>query len=223
MSSKPLHQQHKHTPTPIINGPIYYQSPIDLQTDNISFKIDQDISFKGRNKDAILEEDKTYNPQPDHPVFLTVDDRKYQLQEYHFHTQKSEHAINGIKKDAELHYVFTEMINGEECKKDCNHHICDGHFDKNTNYLVIARLIRFKCGNGCIMNLNNLQLELPDTYFECDGTLTANNTDIPNNYAPVRFIVGDRSIKICKKNFNESNSKTSRALQELNNRIILHN
>lgn len=208
------------------NGPIYYQSPIDLKTDDISFKIYQKIITSGINKHAILETDKTYNPDPKHPVYLTIDERKFQLQEYHFHTQKSEHAINGKKKDAELHYVFTEITDNNDQKHcKCNHHICDGQIDPNTNYVVIARLIRFKCNELCCdTDLDNLQVELPKTYFECDGTLTANATpDIPNNYAPVRFIVGDRSIKMCASNFDNSNSKTSRSLQDLNNRIILHN
>ncbi len=206
----------QNTQTDII-GPIYYQSPINLEYKNITHQIQQDLKIKGKNLGATLNDHKEYVLNPDNPVYLKIGKRKYILHEYHFHTQQSEHTIDGAKTDAELHYVFME----EHCKSSHDSlHVCDGEFDGASNVLVIGRFVNFD--NCKFRDLTELQVKLPKHYFEMDGTLTANSTNIPGNYAPVRFLVGTKPIKFSAEDFNPANSKTSRPLQPSDNRIILY-
>lgn len=203
-----------------IIGPVYYQSPIDCKNSDIGFKINSILKSKGINIGATLSSSKNYVIDQKSPMLFKFDDKKHIMTEYHFHTDKSEHALNGVKYDAECHQVFVKHSKGQVHKFDgkC---ICDGHFDKDEEYLVVATFVNF---DTCIKkNLNKLQFEIPESYFLMDGTLTTNSTDISNNYTPVKFLINESPINISAKSFNSSNSKGSRALQPSDNRILLHN
>src|SRR5436190_22673135 len=86
-------------------GPIYYQSPIDLNCSDVLLKIEQTVSTAGKNKNAIfIPAEKIYQ------VVSDVRKRRFKLMEYHFHTKfNSEHAICAKKQDAEVHYVFVAI------------------------------------------------------------------------------------------------------------------
>ena len=123
-----------------------YESPIPLCCDRINAP--QDLSVQGKNTGA------WYNPElkrfeARNKIIATLNNAKrYQLHEYHFHAP-GEHEICGQKHDAELHYTFIELQEGER------------HFrlpaGENTpedrNLLVIARVIQ---GGGQMEDLRLL-------------------------------------------------------------------
>ena len=77
--------------------PLRYQSPINLCHDDI-LCISQSIYKKGKNKGALYsEEDKIFILQD--KIIIKIDDKKYQLVEYHFHIP-GEHEINSKKYPA---------------------------------------------------------------------------------------------------------------------------
>ncbi|AYV86880.1 MAG: hypothetical protein Sylvanvirus12_12 [Sylvanvirus sp.] len=251
----------QHTPCPIddpvcnktkngdhpLIGIIYYQSPIDLRRSDIFFKVHQTLSTHGKNTGAKFNPTtQNYEVGDDVKVLISANGRTYRLDEYHVHVKVgSEHAIEGKKADAELHYVFVQIDDDCPegkigklhfgCSKDsyeskdskpriCSD-ICGGHGVASANHLVLARLINF--ADRPMKDLHTLQVKLPKTsYFEYSGTLTAipknNPSHLPNNYAPVLFIVAEHHLKWNRKNFNALNSKTSRPLQPLDGRVLLH-
>jgi len=189
--------------------PPSYQSPISLDVCN-SIDFYQHIHLDGINKGSQYNSEKKIFEVQD-KIFLKVNGRKYQLDEYHFHNP-SEHKINGMNYEAEIHYVFIELEHGKntknnnECLDICN---CCGH---DENILVIGRTI---CESEKIKDLTKIQVKIPDKYYEYDGSLTT------GNYSPVRWIVGENHIHF---NITEISkiAKTSRPLQNLDGRILLY-
>ena len=177
--------------------PLRYQSPIPLCTYGDQFDIDQCISKRGKNHGASYDEEtNVFNVNDE--ILLTIDSRVYKLVEYHFHIE-SEHTINKKRYPAEIHYVFHDI-------KTCDE-----------NIFVIARLIKdTKCHKKHI-NLSKLQVNLPSSYFEYDGSLTGEN----DGTTPVRWIVGRKYIRLPLKEI-EMVAKTPRKLQPLDDRIILY-
>lgn len=216
-------------------GPLRYQSPIDLRNEDVSFHICEYISSKGKRGATFSEEKKIYIPDGD--VFLKVKGKKYKLAEYHFHSfpnssgcKGSEHALNGRKYDAEVHYVFQEVPKGVknfQCHKDID--ICSCNFPKtegcSETFLVIGRFIKFS--NYTIeKNLSKLKIKIPEHYLEYDGSLTAplephQLRTVSDDYAAVRWIVGIKPLDFLESQFTEENTKTTRCLQCLDGRIIL--
>ena len=96
--------------TPLI-GPIYYQSPVDLRHSEVFFRIHQQLSTHGKNTGSVFNSfTLNYDVPKDVKVTFQANGRKYRLVEYHFHDiVGSEHAIDGKKTDAELHYVFVQI------------------------------------------------------------------------------------------------------------------
>ena len=191
-----------------------YQSPIAL-TDKDVFPIRQEISIKGKNKGATyIDEDKIFLINSNDKIILKIDGNKYQLIEYHFHTP-SEHTINKKEYPAEIHYVFYKL-DGEICHKK-HHDICgkcSKISEEDETILVIGRVIKnYKCSD----NLSKLQVDIPSTYFEYDGSLTGEGDE----GVPVRWIVGEKYIRLSLKEI-EKFTKTSKPIQPLDNRIILH-
>ena len=189
-----------------------YQSPIALTKDDLLY-ICQKIDLKGKNCGAKYNQDAKIFEIED-KIVLKVNSKLYSLVEYHFHV-KGEHTINSHEYPSEIHYVFYEMEHQKDFKKCNGSDICGGHFPTNENILVIGRLIK----NGkCDKNLFKLQVDLPETYFEYDGTLTGSAPE--DNQTPVRWIVGSKYIKLPLKQI-EKYTKTSKPIAPLNNRLIL--
>ncbi len=207
---------------PFQKGPIKYQSPIDLRKQDITFHIKQRVETTGKNTGATLDLDHKIYVVKD-KITLQVGHLQYVLQEYHFHVlQGSEHYINGKQFDAELHYVFAEEGKGgnkDDQKSCCS--VCDGHQTGDQNIFVIGRVITFSSKESK-EDLRKLQVHVPKSYFENDGTLTAPATEIPvNSYSPVRWVLGVKPLYMNRDNFNAANSKATRALQQLDGRLIL--
>ena len=184
-----------------------YQSPIALEKKN-SIKINQIINIHGRNEDA------TYNPSTKNyevhkKIILTVNDKKYKLDEYHFH-MTSEHEVDGEKYPGEIHYVFIEYDEKEEYKKECSD-VCGCKRPENKDILVIGRTI-----NNCNehKDLHDIQVKVPHYYYEYDGTLTT------GNYSPVRWIIGEHPMHFDLKQITPI-SESARPIQPLDGRIIL--
>ena len=204
-------------------NPPRYQSPIALNFDDLIY-ICQELKIKGKNKGA------TYNSvdrifEVEDKIVLKVNDVFYSLVEYHFHVP-GEHTINGKEYPSEVHYVFYQMDHEKDYKK-CKGDVCGtGGINGGTTttnktnnndekILVIGRVIR----NGCNKNnLNKLQVNLPSSYFEYDGTLTGQS--IEDKTTPVRWIVGRKYIRLPLEKI-ESIAKTSKHLSPLDNRIIM--
>ena len=198
------------------SDPLRYQSPIPLNLTDELFPIKQSIDLRGKNKGA------KYNHH-DHifelrnKIVMRIDNKKYRLVEYHFHTP-SEHTINCKRYPAEIHYVFYEI------KKDHKKHhkkhkktmdVCGCKNVDDEDILVIGRLIKnsHRCSD---VNLKYLQVDLPSTYFEYDGSLTGEG----DGTVPVRWIVGKHPIKLPLCEIIKV-TKAARPLQPLDDRIVL--
>ena len=193
------------------NNLLSYQSPIALEKYNY-VGISQSIEIYGRNENAIFnKESKNFNVQ--RKIVCTINNNKYLLVEYHFHTP-SEHK----KYPAELHYVFVEYDENVE-DNDINENnyvneqidICGCNYSHNKNILVIARTI---LNGGGHRDIKNIPVKVPHYYYQYDGNL---NSD---KYSPVSWIVGETPIHF-DTNQLTTYSKPSRPLQDINGRIIL--
>ena len=205
------------------DDPLRYQSPIPLKLTDEVFHIKQCINVRGRNRGA------KYNPE-DHifelrdKVVMKIDNKKYRLVEYHFHTP-AEHPINCKCYPAEIHYVFYEIKKGFQ--KSYNEHkihkkadVCGCKNIDDEDILVIGRVIKDKrCSRSSFSrstNLNRLQVKIPSTYFEYDGSLTGEG----DGTVPVRWIVGKHPIRLPLREILRV-TKSARAIQPLDDRIVL--
>ena len=198
-----------------MEDPLRYQSPIPLCIDNDDlFYVKQSIRIHGKNKGAeYIEVSKMY--QVKEKIIMKIDGKPYQLDEYHFHVP-AEHTINGKTYPAEVHFVFYEL--SDEFKRHRNktksrteNGCCN--YDMDDNILVIGRVIKDtkKCAD-----LSKLQVNIPSSYFEYDGSLTGTGDET----VPVRWIVGNRYIKLPLDKIYPI-AKTARPLQPLDDRILL--
>jgi hypothetical protein len=121
-----------------------YQSPIVLDKAD-SIKIHQTLEIYGRNEDAVYNQ-VTQNYEVKRNIILTIKNKKYRLDEYHFHNP-SEHKVNGHMYPAEIHYVFIEFDNEidnekEDCKEIREHsNICCCHFETVLSSLLLLLLL----------------------------------------------------------------------------------
>ena len=186
-----------------------YQSPIKINKNN-NITIHQKIKTSGCNHGSCYNEHKKIFEVNDN-IIIKINNIKYKLIEYHFHIC-GEHNINDKIYDSEVHFVFIEVTNTYDHDKYKNHNICGGEIVENVNTLVIGRMISNK---SSLKNLKKLNVKIPSSYYEYDGSLTA------GTYAPVRWIVGEHDIKL---NLEEIKliAKSSRKLQPLDGRIILY-
>lgn len=204
-----------------------YQSPISIEPFN-HIHIDECIKISGKNRDACYN-DHTKNFKVKSQVVVKINSKTYKLVEYHFHVP-SEHIINGKRYPSEIHYVFIEYNDDEsdsdsdsdsdESRKSRESHsshkshdrqcaCCSEHYDKNL--LVIGRTI--KCTKQK-QKLKDIQVKIPHTYYEYDGTLTT------GDLKPVRWIIGKYPIYLNIKQI-ECIAKPARPVQDLDGRIIL--
>ena len=202
-----------------------YQSPIALDHDN-RIKIHKKIHIKGVNRGAEFNSE-TKNFEVNDNVIITIKNKQYRLEEYHFHVS-SEHKVNGNFYPAEIHYVFIEIDDNEARKRHRTtcHNLCKSNSGSNSesnsenmstnniqeDIVVISRVIldvpEYK-------NLDILQVKVPHFYYEYDGTLTT------GNYAPVRWIVGETPIHFDIRQL-ERIAKPAKPLHDLDGRIVLY-
>ena len=193
-------------------SPLRYQSPIELEYNQNVFCIKQKICIKGRNCGAKFNPDnKTFEPQT--PIIMKIDNKKYRLVEYHFHVP-AEHVINKKTYPAEVHYVFYDVTEKSDNHKIKNLDVCGGQNTEDEDILVIGRVIN---DTSCYTNLSTININIPDIYFEYDGSLTGTGDET----TPVRWIVGEHPIKISLNEINKV-AKTARPTQPLDDRIILY-
>ena len=181
-----------------------YQSPIKLNTLD-SFCIIQHISLFGNNYKAIYDP-TTMDFNVQNKIMLQIGNKKYILQQYHFHVP-SEHVIDNRFYSSEIHYVFAEE---PAIKNDKIKHICCS--DYNNNLLVISRVID-DCPNN-LVNLEDYPVKLPCDFFEYDGGLTTGDFT-----TPVRWIVGIKPIMLSINQIKPI-AKETRILQPINGRLI---
>ena len=187
-----------------------YQSPIALDCSD-TIKVEQKLRIEGKNRCAVFNsEEKIFEVQD--KIILTVNHKEYQLVEYHFHIQ-SEHKVNGKFYESEIHYVFIELNDQKKYNTHKCINICGSDFknELNDNILVIGRVIKHTCEHT---NLSKIDVRVPSSHYEYDGTLTT------GDFSPVRWLVGDYSIKLNVKDI-KCVAKTARPLQKLDGRIIL--
>ena len=199
--------------------PLRYQSPIALNINPNTFCISQKIRIKGRNNGAtFIPENKIFKLND--KITLKINSKKYRLVEYHFHAP-AEHTINNKLFPAEIHYVFYDIEKHEQKVDNQSSNsankcmdVCSCQNTEDENILVIGILIKDTVKQK---NLNNIQVTIPAEYFEYDGSLTGSGDEA----TPVRWIVGNRYIKLPLSEINEI-AKSSRPIQPLDNRIILY-
>jgi len=96
-------------------------------------------------------------------IIATLNDRqRYQLHEYHFHVP-AEHEICGQKYDAELHFTFIELREGEM-------HLgvlAGATAPADRNLFVIARVIQ---AGGRKKDLSLLQPSPPANFYQYNAT-----------------------------------------------------
>lgn len=192
-----------------------YQSPISLKTNHV-LKIEQHISFDGHNSGA------NYNPEKkifeiEENIILKIGKKHYRMIEYHFHIP-SEHVIQEVKYQSEIHYVFLEIDKNAPFVphdlSNCCPDVCGCSFeniDPSSNILVVGRTI---LNTDRHVILSSIQPKIPHHYFEYDGTLTT------GDFSPVRWIVGENPVHINLDDILEV-AKPVRPIQKLDGRIIL--
>ena len=200
-----------------------YQSPIILDKSDY-IKIRETIEIYGRNEDAVFNP-VTKNYEVKRNIIVTLNHKKYRLDEYHFHNP-SEHKVNGNTYRAEIHYVFVEIDSDMKEKNENKNeesptirehsNICCGSHEThykhpNKNIIVIGRII---VNNESHKDFTNLQVKAPHYYYQYDGTLTT------GSYSPVRWIIGEAPVHYNLKQI-ETIAKPARPLQPLDGRIIL--
>lgn len=188
-----------------------YQSPIELKKCD-TIKLDQCIKIDGKNIHATYDSDHQVFEVTD-KVILKIGSKKYQLDEYHFHIP-GEHKVNDKIYPSEIHYVFIELPPGEK-HRNKNHkcsNICGGDMPESGNILAVGRVIKNKHHS---IDLEEMQVKLPSSYYEYDGTLTT------GLYSPIRWILGDHPIHLKLKDIAPI-AKTARPLQDFDGRIILY-
>jgi hypothetical protein len=176
------------------------------------------IHIKGINRGAEFNSE-TKNFEVNHDVIITIKNKQYRLEEYHFHVT-SEHKVNGEFYPAEIHYVFIEIDDNEARKQPRTtcHNLCTSNSASNNrqtpgaidnDIVVISRVIldvpEYK-------NLDILQVKVPHFYYEYDDT---------GNYAPVRWIVGETPIHFDIRQL-ECIAKPAKPLQDVDGRIVLY-
>ena len=190
-----------------------YQSPINLEK-KFTLPVCQKMSIKGYNEGAIYNSNSKIFVVRD-KVILKIDSKLYHLVEYHFHVA-GEHTICKKEYPAEIHYVFFEMKHNNDFKTCNGQCVCDSSTTIDETILVIGRVIR---DTDQYTDLTKLQVKIPSSYFEYDGTLTGQT--ITDMYTPVRWFVGENSIKLPVDQIKEQ-TKTSKPISSLDNRIILY-
>lgn len=213
--------------------PSVYQSPICLYKSQ-AIPLKQHIEIHGQNSNAVYNHD-TKNFEVLENVFITLNNKKYKLEEYHFHIP-SEHKINGVKYAAEIHYVFfeytkededlSESVSNTKCRDVCGFHCkkytngekeihdandCNDIIGKK-DIVVIGRLIQHA---EIYKDLMNISVKVPHYYYQYDGTLTT------GSYLPVRWIIGEIPIHYDLEQLFLI-SKSTRELQNHDGRIVLY-
>lgn len=192
-----------------------YQSPIVLPETNSNdvLHVHQKLYIKGENIRATYNhEHKIFEVQD--VIILTHHNKKYQLDEYHFHIP-GEHKVNDKIYESEIHYVFVELGQLEERKKKghtCSNICGNIRPEDNSNILVIGRVLKHAREHE---DLSRVQVQLPHSYYEYDGSLTT------GEFSPVRWILGDKSIRV-NLNDVEVIAKTARPIQPFDNRLVLY-
>lgn len=167
--------------------PVTYRAPIVIQDDDV-IKVKQCITSHGKNRGATFDPvTKTFEINDN--IVLKIDSKLYRLQEYHFHIP-SDDIINCKRYPAEIHYTFIEIENDEKpCKKNRKRRdVCEPP-SSLSNLVVIGRLLKNDpCRTG--VDYARIQVEVPHTYFEYDGSLPS------GTFGPARWIVGDRPLYV---------------------------
>jgi carbonic anhydrase len=186
----------------------YYQSPIELNRRD-SIKIHQYFDIHGINNGAIYDSSANIFQVQDN-IVLKINNKCYQLEEYHFHIP-SEHIVNNHIFPCELHYVFYELDDNKNQNRVTCRDICGCNDNNDDNMLVIGRVI---CDSILSENLENIKVKIPSCYYEYDGTLTT------GDYSPVRWIVGEKPLYY---SFEEIKlvAKPARPTQPQDGRIIM--
>jgi carbonic anhydrase len=148
-----------------------------------AIKIKQLINIYGRNDDAIFNE-KTKNFEVQKKIIITLNNKQYKLDEYHFHIP-SQHTVNGEIYEAEIHYVFIEYDkNSIDKERKCSN-ICGCEFIIDKDVIIIGRVI---LNSGPYKDLKNIQVKVPHYYYQYDGMLTTDNN------SPICWIIGETPV-----------------------------
>ena len=192
------------------------QSPIDIKS-SVSSNF---ASLKLNYRDTplkIINNDRTIRVDYQPGSYLTLDNRKYELLQFHFH-QPSEHLISGRALDMEAHLVHEDRTTG--------------------NLLVLAVLMsqgkinrdlervwdkipfgdRTEEVSDLIINAANLLPENISQYYRYQGSLTT-----PPCSEIVTWLVLKQPVEISKLQINrflEIIGNNARPVQPLNDRIL---
>lgn len=188
-------------PTQLV--PLIYASPVELCCDYVEAQ--QCISLAGNNKGSKYNyTTKTFEIQ--NTIVLALNDKRYQLFEYHFHVP-GYHQLCGTRYAAELHYSGFELAEDEEPVK-----LPNNLFPGNRNVVGLARVIE---DGGDRHNLREISVPLPKQFY------VYNSTYLPPNYNPVVWIVGSAPLKANVKQLAKV-ALPSPPLEPLNGRIVLY-
>lgn len=192
------------------------QSPIDIESsansDIGSLELNyQDTPLKIVNNGRTIRVD--YQPGS----YLTLDDRRYELLQFHFH-QPSEHLISGQALDMEAHLVHKDWTTG-------NLVVLAVLMTEGKINLALDRVWnKIPFGNDneevsdLIINASNLLPDSIDRYYRYQGSLTT-----PPCSEIVTWLILKQPVEISKlqiDRFLEIVGTNARPVQPLNNRIL---
>jgi carbonic anhydrase len=89
-----------------------YQSPIHLNKKDAIYIIPDNIIIEGTNNGALYNKKQKIFKLKD-TITMKIHNKNYKLIEYHFHIP-SEHTIDDIVTEAEIHYVFNEILDKDK-------------------------------------------------------------------------------------------------------------
>ena len=192
------------------------QSPINIESSTNSDIGSLELNYRDTPL-KIANNGRTIRVDYESGSYLTLDDRRYELLQFHFH-QPSEHLISGRALDMEAHLVHKDWTTG-------NLVVLAVLMTEGKINLALDRVwdkIPFGDDNeevsDLIINAANLLPEKSDRYYRYQGSLTT-----PPCSENVTWLILKQPVEISKlqiDRFLEIVGTNARPVQPLNDRIL---
>lgn len=176
---------------------VVYQSPIELYKSS---------AYKSHSTLKCVSKEITYhysdlNFNVTNPITFENNDSTYELQQFHFHSP-SEHVIEDVRYDAELHFVF----------------------QNETDITVLAFMVKLSDSTSKLMKrlMKNKPIKLPKickSHYSYPGSLT---TPDPSYNINVNWLIFEERIHVEDLEFIHNHAKGSRMLHDRNGRIVVY-
>ena len=193
------------------------QSPIDLDSSVEQYFGNLELDYKDTPL-TIVNNNRTIRVNYAPGSSLTLDKRKYQLLQFHFH-QPSEHLVSGKALAMEAHFVHRNMTTGDLLVLAVL--MAQGNINRALDRVwdnIPLQVDRPKKVSDLIINAANLLPENTDNYYRYQGSLTT-----PPCSENVTWLVLKKTVTISRlqrDRFLKLIGNNARPVQALNNRKI---